>query len=172
METVDRPFFMIYDPVHIFKNIRNNWQGEKTQTINFQDNEGRIKSASWADLIALYKTEEPFDLKNSKLTKASVYPNNVEKQKVSLVNNVFCERTVAALKISSVSNSSFLDTAEFLEQVLQLWKLWSCRSIRERFRHNDTDRVPIAMDAHGERGMAVLKRWADKAVQMRQKGSL
>ena len=96
----------------------------------------KFNVASWADLIALYKTEEPFDLKNSKLTKASVYPNNVEKQKVSLVNNGFCERTVVALKFSSVSNSSLLDRED-----------------------------------HGERGLALLKQSADKAVQMRQKGS-
>ena len=108
--------------MHILKNIRSNWHSEKTQTIQFED-EGVTKIDSWGDLVSLYKSEEQFDLKNSKLTKASVFPNNVEKQKVSLVTNVFSERTIAALKTSSIPNSSFLDTATFLEQVLQLWKL-------------------------------------------------
>ena len=32
-----KTLYTLYDPVHLFKNIRNNWVTEKTQTLIFYD---------------------------------------------------------------------------------------------------------------------------------------
>ena len=51
--------FVLYDPTHLFKNIRNNWITEKTRCLKFVCPEtGRDVVAKWADLVARYKVEQ------------------------------------------------------------------------------------------------------------------
>lgn len=39
--------FLLYDPVHLMKNIRNNWLTEKMQTLEFKDpNSGAMVKAN------------------------------------------------------------------------------------------------------------------------------
>ena len=76
--------FTLYDPTHLFKNVRNNWITEKTQTLEFIDSETKEKGlAKWKDLVELYKFELESDLKGTKLDFKTLHPNNFEKQKVS-----------------------------------------------------------------------------------------
>ena len=56
--------FTLYDPTHLFKNIRNNWITEKTQTLEFIDMEsGETYFAKWKDLVEQYKSELESDLR-------------------------------------------------------------------------------------------------------------
>ena len=90
------PLFLLFDPVHLLKNVRNNWITEKTQTLEFPPNGARRQArnvARWSDIRDLYKLEADRDARLSKITKATVYPSSMEKQKVSLVLNVFCDST-------------------------------------------------------------------------------
>ena len=43
--------YTLYDPVHLFKNIRNNWITEKTQTLTFDTDTNEEVLAYWKDLI-------------------------------------------------------------------------------------------------------------------------
>ena len=89
----------MYDPPHLFKNIRNNWVTEKTQTLIFFDlDTDEEVAAKWKDLVELYNDEQSSDLKITKLDFKTFYPNNFEKQKVQLVCNVFNERTCVTLE--------------------------------------------------------------------------
>ena len=84
--------YLIYDPAHLLKNIRNNWVTEKSQTLKFFHFESSTYiSAKWKDI---YK-EELGMLKSTKLNRQSLWPNNFEKQKVQ---NVFDEKVVAHLE--------------------------------------------------------------------------
>ena len=95
--------------------IRNNWLTEKTQTPKFIDPEtGDIFHAKWNDLKTIYKEQAGNFIKTTKLDYATLYPNNYEKQKVSLAFNVFHEKTVAALKLNF-----FYQTALFIEKLLR-----------------------------------------------------
>ena len=80
--------FMLYDPTHLLKNIRNNWVTEKTRCLKFVCPEtGKNVVAKWSDLATIYKEEQSFILKQThKITYASLYPTNFEKQKVFLVS--------------------------------------------------------------------------------------
>ncbi|GFS17070.1 hypothetical protein ElyMa_003229900 [Elysia marginata] len=49
----------------------------------------------------------------------------------------------AALKASSAASTDWKDTAEFVEQVLQLWKVLNCKSPSQSDLLNDPDRVPV-----------------------------
>ena len=45
--------FLLFDYVHLFKCIWNNWITEKTQELEFVY-EGEMKTAKWSDIKALY----------------------------------------------------------------------------------------------------------------------
>ena len=106
--TIVHPFSNIYfklmtlafDPTHKLKSIRNNWVTEKTQHLEFKDpDSGNIVVAKWSDLKSIYKEQADHLVKTTKLDYATLYPNNYEKQNVSLVLNVFHEKTEVALKM-------------------------------------------------------------------------
>ena len=82
--------FLIYDPVHLIKNLRNNWITERTRTLAFPlpDHTG-TQLAVWSHLQDLSAAEERTTFKLSALTKAAVSPSNIQKQSVSLVLQVF-----------------------------------------------------------------------------------
>ena len=150
------PIFLLYDPVHILKNLRNNWHSERLQTLAFSF-EGQQKIACWNDLQTLYAHEAGNKLKLSNLTKASVYPKKIEKQKVSLALNVFCDKTAAALTTSEISTTSSCDTAEFIQIIVKLWKLFNCKS---RYAYKK-DKDCMAIDSIDHDGIHLLELWSN-----------
>ena len=93
----------------------------------------------------------------SALKHAAVYPTKIDKQKVGLVLNVFCDYTSAALINSSIACESFTDTARLIQLVVALWKLLNCKHRFQHLRFNDPDRVlldltvqalPISVSEH------------------------
>ena len=51
--------FLLYDPTHLVKNIRNNWHTEKMQKLKFTSPENAVSViAQWKDLFKIYKLEE------------------------------------------------------------------------------------------------------------------
>lgn len=68
--TIDNKF-LLFDYVHIVKNIRNNWMTEKTGELNFEDG-GVLRTAKWEHLSKLYYAESKSPLvKLSKLNEKS-----------------------------------------------------------------------------------------------------
>ena len=107
--------FLLYDPVHLLKNIRNNWCTEKSQRFTYFDAENNCTGiASWWDLISIYQRESEGVVKETTLSCAALYPTNFEKQKVSLALQVFNEKTVTALKTQDSK-----ETARFVQLVLK-----------------------------------------------------
>ena len=107
--------FLIYDPTHLLKNIRNNWCTEKMQMLKYTDPETKKSgTACWKDLVQVYNRECEGIIKQTGLNFPSLYPNNFEKHKVSLALNVFSEKTVSALRIYGKE-----ETARFIELVVR-----------------------------------------------------
>ncbi|RUS83569.1 hypothetical protein EGW08_008675 [Elysia chlorotica] len=161
----ERPLFLIYDPVHLFKNLRNSWITEKTKSLDFPIGP-TVKTARWSDLIEIYNQEKDSLLKLSSLTHASLFPNNIEKQKVSLAIEVFSEKTSAALKTCSISTDSCKETSVFLDEVVRLWKVFNSKSPFQKSRHRDPDRAIIDLTSSGEHQLDTLRKWAERAKQM------
>ena len=101
-------------------------------------------------------------LKLSALKHSSVYPSKVEKQKMSLAIDVFCDKTATALETISTSDDSFKDTARFIRRVVELWKLLNCKSRFQSQRRNDPDRA--AIDGSSCPGIQLLQKWANSEV--------
>ena len=129
--------FTLYDPTHLFKNVRNIWVSEKTQTLEFIDPEtNETCTAKWKDLINIHKAELESDLKETKLDYTTLHPNNFEKQKVRLVVNVFNDKTCAVLD----RKPGMEGTAKFVKYVTRMWNILNMKSCDIAVRLNDPDR--------------------------------
>ena len=115
-----KKLYLMFDPVHLLKSIRNNWVTEKNQTLTFFD------FAKWKDVIDIYKDDiqEEVLVKSTKLNRQSLWPNNFEKQKVYLVLNVFSEKVVARLE-----QKGNFGTATFIKFVLKMWQILNTSSV-------------------------------------------
>lgn len=131
------PMFVTYDFVHILKNIRNNWlnlkDSEKTFVFPpFLNLDSSPLKAKIQDLRNLYKHKCDDLIKTAyKLNYKSLYPSNLERQKVSLVCNVFHETTYCALKTEFEANSGIVSSAgthEFIKIILDWWSIVNTKS--------------------------------------------
>ena len=84
--------FLLFDYVHIIKNIRNNWLTEKSGELIFDDN-GTQKTAKWSHLVKLYQLESGSLVKLSKLNEVVIEPKPVERQSVASCLRVFSDET-------------------------------------------------------------------------------
>lgn len=131
--------YLLFDPIHLFKNIKNNWLTENLQKLKFYfPGSEETVIACWGDIIRLYKDEQKSLMKESKLDYATVYPTNFVKQKVNLTINVFCEKTGVALR-----NHGFDQTANFVLTVTRLINIMNVGSPNAGSRSNDLDRGVI-----------------------------
>ena len=131
--------FLLYDPVHLIKNIRNNWVTEKTQRLRFTNlDTGYSGTARWDDLKKVYEEDQRKFLKLTKLDYRTIYPSNFDKQEVSLALNVFNEKTSAALRLKGAN-----DTEEFVEMVTKMWNILNVKSKTAAKNLNDPNRAPF-----------------------------
>ena len=94
-------YFLLYDPSHLLKNIRNNWHMEKMQKFNFVDPEdGKTVIARWSDLVEIYRSEEHPIVKSTRLNynllhkcKICRIPLLVADELITNVNDYFLDRT-------------------------------------------------------------------------------
>ena len=104
--------FFLFDTVHLFKCIRNNWLNVKIPPQTFQfppfddDHEfDDAHSASFSVLKTLYETEKNLIVKQAPSLSAKVlYPSSMECQNVNYVVKLFDEKNVAALQNLNITN--------------------------------------------------------------------
>ena len=131
---------LIYDPVHLIKNFRNNWISEARQTISVVLHpSGRTVSGAWTDVVQLCKAESSNILRQCWISQAACHPSSLQRQKVSLVLEVINEKTVAALRLEEKD-----DTADLLDYVVTLWKILSVKYPLTGIHLNDAYRRPIS----------------------------
>lgn len=121
---LSQPIYLTYDFVHIFKNIRNNWLNLKgnVKTFVYPDFETNdvVRTASFEHLRTFHKNEIGNVIKKAyKLSNKALYPTTFERQNVNLVDNIFHESTIAALK----TVPEYLDTAIFLSIIKRWWDI-------------------------------------------------
>ena len=59
--------YLVYDFVHIFKNLRNNWITEPSKDLTFNV-VGNEYVAKWADIVKLYEEDKQATIRLTKLT--------------------------------------------------------------------------------------------------------
>ena len=73
IEVVSDNLFLVFDYVHVFKNLQNNWISEKLQTLTFTKDSIKY-TAGWKDIIKLYNEDKVIPLRLTKLMHTSVFP--------------------------------------------------------------------------------------------------
>ena len=73
--------FLLFNYVHLLKNIPNNWITEKTQELSFELNCEQM-TAKWSDIHKLHQLEINSLVKMSKLSEVAVRPKPIERQKL------------------------------------------------------------------------------------------
>ena len=133
--------FLVYDYVHLFKNIRNNWITEMTQQLNFTFN-GKPYLACWSDVISLYEEDRKSPIRLMKLTNTSVYPKPLQRQSVPLVCQVFNDKTVAAFKALKGTVDYSEGTVIFIELITNWFKTMNVKDKYTCIRYRDELREP------------------------------
>ncbi|XP_047123276.1 uncharacterized protein LOC124806427 isoform X1 [Hydra vulgaris] len=134
-------YYLLNDTVHILKCIQNNWITEKLQCLKYRllnDND-TVRLAEWKFIIQLHAADSGI-FKLSPLTQKAVSPKPIERQNVGLVLKVFCDETVAALRVKFPEAE---DTALFIETVVKWWLIVNSKAKGLDIRLNDIRRKPI-----------------------------
>ena len=132
---------LLFDYVHVFKCIRNNWITEKCGELKNEIN-GDVQIARWNDLNILYSLEKGCLVKLSKLNDVAISPKPIERQRVSTCLRVFSDETIAALETHpGISKDSAMRTINFLKLIVKFWKIVHVKGIGADSRFNDTFRA-------------------------------
>ena len=160
--------YLLFDPVHLLKCIRNKWINSKSQQLYFTPpNESSASIASWSDIIDLYKKEQNNSIKRTTLTYSAVNPSPFDHQKVSLVTTVFNDKTLAALIEDNKTS-----TASFVFHILKLWKILNNRSLHAHVHLNDPDRAPITHKSQLEYLVKLSESFKSSQAERRRDGKL
>lgn len=85
--------FVSYNTVHLLKSVRNNWLNFKNANKNFyipKIEDSGLLEAKFCDLENVHKRENNMLIKSApKLSMKTIYPTTFERQKVSLVLNIY-----------------------------------------------------------------------------------
>ena len=135
-----RHLYLLHDPVHLMKCVRNNWLSEKKQTLTLTvpGTGDTTVTGRWGHIKDLYECEKNNTVKRTTLTACAVRPSNIERVKVPPVLQVFHEKTIAAL-----SQDGQTETAGLISYIHRMWKILNNRSTNSHIRLNDEDRRPV-----------------------------
>ena len=123
-----RPWFLLFDTVHLLKCVRNNWISEKTKQISLDQQ----STVSFADIEEIYKDEKDSIIKMTPLTLASVAPSKLQLQNVQHVLKVFNDKVCAALTLKKRE-----ETANFLQTIINWWNVVNVSGKGQDKRLND-----------------------------------
>lgn len=137
-----QPIFLLYDTVHIIKSVRNSWISEQDRELLFRSFQSEnAKLARWKCVESLcVENDQPLHAQ-AKLSAKAAHPNPMERQSASLVLQVFCDSTVASLRLNGAS-----DTADFVELMVQFWKVSTVHALNLHIRHSDAYRQAVTRD--------------------------
>ena len=137
--------FLVYDYVHIYKNLRNNWITETCKELSFTK-DSKQYLACWSDVVALYEEDRKSDIRLTKLTHTSVHPKTLQRQSVPLVAQVFNDKKIAAFKALSNTVKYSEGTIVFIQMVVDWFKMCNVKDKYAAIRHRDELRSPWTLN--------------------------
>ncbi|GBO42280.1 hypothetical protein AVEN_86665-1, partial [Araneus ventricosus] len=124
-----RPLFFIFDPVHIFKCIRNNWINKKNvgQNMYFHDFDDHsvTRTACFKTIKSIRSLEEGQLLKYAYgISVKAVCSISIERQNVMFVIQIFNDHVFEGLRKAGEQTNEMhcSETADFIEIVMKWWK--------------------------------------------------
>lgn len=163
-----QPLFLLFDAVHNFKNIYNNFIVRGT--FNCPPFSGaKIGKPSFKHIEKVYTSELGKPLKMAhKLKDIVIRPLSIEKTNVKLADAAFHESTINALEFYSKNgHPEFSNTTEFLTIVRKMWNITNVKTPKVGQKKRDNSRQPIR-EASDENLLYLLefaawvKEWSDQ----------
>ena len=137
--------YLVYDYVHIFKNIRNNWITEPQQELSFRL-DGKDYKACWKDICRLYETDSRTPLRMTKLTHTAVFPKVLQRQSVQLVCKVFDDKAVAAFEAVKETLEFQPGTVKFVTMITSWFQMMNVKDRYSHIKLRDDRREPWKLD--------------------------
>lgn len=177
-----KPIFILFDTVHLFKSIRNNWLNQKDceQTLHIpyfeqpKDVDGNTNclSSKVIHLRNLYFREQAQVIKLAPaLNKTVLNPTGIQRQNVLLCVKLFDEKNISALRIKKDEfNSSVTGTISFMETIVTWWKIVNCKTPLKGKHSRDIYSEPVS-SIEDERFIFLKKfavwlcRWNDMEIK-------
>ena len=155
--------YLLFDFVHLLKNIRNLWLTEKTGELVY-DNNGVQRTAKWEHVRTLHKLESDKLVKLSDLNDISIAPKPVERQRVATCLRVFSEKNYNALLTHPEMNENIEDTAIFLNKVIIWWKILNVKARGADIRHTGPLKAPIS--SPDDNRLNIILQFGDMALNV------
>lgn len=157
----DETLYLLFDTVHIFKSVRNNWLNQKgpfyQKFIYPNPNKHSEQfSAKIQDLKTIYEQEKCLTIKQAPaLSEKVLYPNAFERQNVKFAVRLFDEKNITTLK--TFKSESCHQTAVFLEYINQWWQIVNVKTpTKGRNKRNDFAN-PIKCSSVADENLIFLK---------------
>ncbi len=167
-ELPDQEIYLLFDAVHNFKNVYNNFQTRKEFIYPALVDTGE-KKASFLHLEQLYNLELGKPIKMAyKLSDKVLHPTNIEKTNVLLADSLFHESTIAALRYYAKEFPEWRYTADFLHVVRNWWNVLNVKSVLLGTRKRNKSMKPVSKEdknnlANLELFGKWLKKWRENA---------
>jgi hypothetical protein len=164
----EKRIYLIFDPVHLFKNFFTNFLNRTTFSCPSFD--GKLVSANFNHVSQLYHMELKKPLKVAhKIVLKVLAPRPIERCNVMLAVRMFHESTIAALRFYSDIHPEWAPTADFLDIINTWWNIVNVRTTSLGMKKRDDMRRPIiASDTSRpdflRRFCTWLKEWQSKSV--------
>lgn len=162
-----RPLFFLFDSVHLFKCVKNNWLNPKNnKTFTFPDFEtGEKKTADFNSLILLHQLEHDKLLKfGYSLSLKALFPTSFERQNVSLAVKIFNPFVKEALLKFGTNIANSVETADFIDVVSKWWKIVNVKTPLKGQRLRDDFQTPITSENPDDPKFIFLRKmihWLD-----------
>ena len=133
--------YLVYDFVHIFKNLRNNWITETSKELIFNV-DGNEYVAKWADTLKLYEEDKQTPIRLTILTYSPVHPKPLQRKSLPLVWQVFHENTYAALEALEPNLPLSRGTMIFINIICRWYKMMNIKCKFSSIALKDDSRLP------------------------------
>ena len=170
--------FLMYDSVHIMKNLRNNLLNKKdsdstTEFYLITDGKKVKHHFKFKHLRDLYIAceDNPINI-SSKLTRKSLSPNNFERQKVGLAMKILCEENVSGLKyLADLKNKpEYCESARLIDIFRKWFNVMNVKTVDKGNNLHDKTLCPISsIDCEGLQFLRGFKQWLMLQAPLRAK---
>lgn len=167
----NRQLFFLFDPVHLFKNIRNNWINQKNSETSMayppwelnSQQPNQFSIASFQALAKLHQLEHNQLVKYGyNLSLKAIKPSPFERQSVKFVVQIFNENIIEALRHLGAQKNipHHEETANFLQIIHTWWKIVNVKTPGKGARRNDDYMRPVSSIDNDLR-VSYLKKFLD-----------
>ncbi len=140
--------FLLFDAVHNFKNIYNNFVGRKEFIYPAFIQTPPVAKAMFDHIEEMYTLELGKPVKMAyKLNDKVLHPSNIEKTNVQLADSLFHESTIGGLRYySEHGHPEWADTANFLQVIRNWWNIVNVKGPTVGKRKRNKFMNPVSKD--------------------------